>query len=99
MTRLINSWTFRSEQDTIAMKTLMVFPNLLLQKTSFTSKSKDNVKTLKRRLNQWKDGKREKLLAEGKAIQKRLFKGSVKKVENTKSKWEIKTKLKNTEKN
>ena len=52
MTRLINSWTFRSEQDTVAVKALMVLPTLLLQKASFTSKSKDNVETLERRLNQ-----------------------------------------------
>ena len=51
MTRLINSWTFRSEQDTIAVKALIVLPTLLLQKTSCTSKSKDNVETLIRRLN------------------------------------------------
>ena len=51
MTRLINSLTFRSEQNTIAMKALMVLPTLLLQKTSSTSKSKDNVETLKKRLN------------------------------------------------
>ena len=51
MARLINSLTFRSEQDTIAMKALMVLPTLLLQKISSTSKSKDNVETLKRRLN------------------------------------------------
>ena len=57
MIRLINSWTFRSEQDSIAMKALMVLPTLLRQKTSFTSKPKDNVQTLKRRLNQWKEGK------------------------------------------
>ena len=51
MTRLINSCRFRSEQDTIAVKVLMVLPTLLLQKTSFTSKSKDKIETLKRRLN------------------------------------------------
>ena len=78
MTRLINSWTFRSEQDTIAMKALMVLPTLLLQKTSFTSKSKDNVETLKRRFNQWKDGQIEKFFVEGKTIQERLFKDSAK---------------------
>ena len=44
MTRLINSWTFRSEQDTIAMKAPMVLPTLMLQKTSFTLKFKDNFK-------------------------------------------------------
>ena len=79
MTRLINSWTFRSEQDTIAKKALMVLSTLLPQKTSFTSKSKDNVETLKRRLNQWKDEQIEKLLVEGKTIQERLFKDSAKK--------------------
>ena len=47
----------------------MVLQTLLLQKTSFTSKSKDNVQTLKRRLNLWKDGKIEKLLVEGKIVQ------------------------------
>ena len=46
MTRLINSWTLRSQQDAIARKALMVLPILLLQKTSFTSKSKDNVESL-----------------------------------------------------
>ena len=49
-----------------------------LQKTSFTSKSKDNVQTVKIRLNQWKDAQIEKLLVEGKAIQEILFKGSTK---------------------
>ena len=68
MTRLIYSWTFRSEQDTIAMKALMVLPTLLLQNTLFTSKSKDSVETLKKRLDQWKDGQIEKLLVEGKTI-------------------------------
>ena len=78
MIRLINSWTFRSEQDTTAMKALMVLPTSLLQKTYLTSKSKDNVETLKRRLNQWKDGAIEKLLVKGKTIQERLFKDNVK---------------------
>ena len=78
ITRLVNSLEFRSEQDTIAMTNLMVLPTLLLQKTSFTSKSKDNIETLKRRLNQWKDGQIEKLLVEGKTIQERLFKDSAK---------------------
>ena len=38
----------------------------------------DNLETLKRRLNQWKDGQIEKLLVEGKTIQERLFKDNVK---------------------
>ena len=56
MTRLINSWTFRSEQNTIAMKAPMALPTLLLQKTSFTSKSKDNIETLKEDLTSGKMG-------------------------------------------
>ena len=58
------------------MTDLMVLPTFLLQKTSFTSKSKDNVETLKRRLNQLKDGQIEKLLFESNTIQERLFKGN-----------------------
>ena len=55
------------------MKALMILPTLLLQKISFTSKSKDNVETLKRRFNQWKDGQKEKLFIKSKMIQERLF--------------------------
>lgn len=32
MTRIIIRWTFKSEQDTIAMKAQIVLPTLLLQK-------------------------------------------------------------------
>ena len=48
--------TFRSEQDIIVMEAVMVNKLLLLQKTSFISKQRYNVETVKRRLNQWKDG-------------------------------------------
>ena len=46
MTRLINSWTFRSEQDTIAMKA-----NLTASKNILYIKIQNNVETLRRRLN------------------------------------------------
>ena len=58
------------------MKALMVLPTLLHQKTSFTSKSKDNVQTLKRRPVERREI--EKLLVEGKTIQERLLKDSTK---------------------
>lgn len=32
MTRIITRWTFKSEQDTIAMKVQIVLPTLLIQK-------------------------------------------------------------------
>ena len=35
MTRLVNSWTFRSEQETITVTALMVLPTLQHQKTSY----------------------------------------------------------------
>ena len=53
---------------------------LTASKTSFTSKSKDNIETLERRLNQWKYGQIENLLVESKTIQKRLFKDIAKNV-------------------
>ena len=56
----------------------MVLPTSLLQKASLTSEYKDNVETLKRKLNQWKDGQMERLLVESKTIQERLFKDNVK---------------------
>ena len=59
---LVNSLTFRSEQDITVMEAVMVNKLLLLQKTSFISKQRYNVETVKRRLNQWKDGEIENLL-------------------------------------
>ena len=59
---LVNSLTFRSEQDITVMEAVMVSKLLLLQKTSFISKQRYNVETVKRRLNQWKDGEIENLL-------------------------------------
>ena len=59
---LVNSLTFRSEQDITVMEAVMVSKLLLLHKTSFISKQRYNVETVKRRLNQWKDGEIENLL-------------------------------------
>ena len=38
MIRLANSWTYKSNLETIALKALMIIPGLLLQKTSLNSK-------------------------------------------------------------
>ena len=40
--RLVNSWTYKSNLETIALKALMIMPCLLLQKTFLNSKSKEN---------------------------------------------------------
>ena len=42
MIRLVNSWTHKSNLETIALKALMIMSGLLLQKTSLNSKSKEN---------------------------------------------------------
>ena len=47
--RLVNSWTYKSNLETIALKVLIIMPCLLLQKTFLNSKSKENSETLKRR--------------------------------------------------
>ena len=45
--RLVNSWTYKSNLETIALKALMIMPCLLLQKTFLNSKSKESSETLK----------------------------------------------------
>ena len=50
----------------------MIMPNLLLQKPSKTSKSKENQLSLERRLDLGQNGEFEELLFEGEIIQKLL---------------------------
>ena len=56
----------------IAMKVVMILPNLLLQKPSAKSKAKDLSKALEERLSQWNEGKIQDLLRDAKAIQEKL---------------------------
>jgi len=56
----------------IAFKAIMVMPALLLQKPSRTSKSKEHVSALKRRLALWENGDLSELLHEGETIQAQL---------------------------
>ena len=58
------------------MKATTVFPILLPQKPSRTSKSKVHVKHLQRRIKLWLDGDIEALPDEGECIQKRLSKST-----------------------
>ena len=71
MIRLVNSWTYKSDLETIALKALMIMLCLLLQKTFLNSKSKENSETLKRRFSLWKNGQLDQLMFEGKTIQDR----------------------------
>ena len=68
ITKLVNSWTYKSDLETTALKALMVMPNLLLQKASLNSKLKENSETLKRGLSLWKNGQLVQFMFEGKII-------------------------------
>ena len=76
LARLYQAYADSSSLECIAMKATTVFPILLLQKPSRTSKSKDHVKHLQRRIKLWLDGDIEALLDEGECIQKRLSKST-----------------------
>ena len=67
MIRLVNSWTYKSDLETL-LETLMIMPGLLLQKTFLNSKSKENSETLKRRLLLWKNGQLDQFIFERKTI-------------------------------
>jgi len=70
--RLLNAWAHDSPLDTLAFKAIMIMPNLLLQKPFKSSKTRDHVKTLERRLNSWKNGNLDDLVAECQTIQDNL---------------------------
>ena len=72
MTRLIRSWSSKSELRDIAWKCVMTMPSLLLQKPSRVSKSKDHTEALKRRLVLWKSGNIKALIGECDTIQNRI---------------------------
>ena len=67
MTRTNNAWVYDTPIKDIALKTLHVMPPLLLLKPSKNSKSKDHLKSLKRRFEIWKERN-----IRGKEIQYRL---------------------------
>ena len=72
LARLFQAYADSSSLECIAMKAITVIQIVLLQKPSRTSKSKDHVKHLQRRLDLWLQGDLETLLDEGKCIQNRL---------------------------
>ena len=72
ITRLMNAWNENSPLKDCAMKAIHIMPAVLLQKPSKSSKSKDHVNALERRLELWKKGEFRKLLNEAEALQSRL---------------------------
>ena len=74
--KLITEWiTHFNNGDAfqgLALKVIMILPNLLLQKPSAKSKSRDHTKALGLRLAMWKEGKIMEILKECSVIQKKM---------------------------
>ena len=72
MANLFQAYAENSSLESIAVKACFFMQALLLQKPSKTSKPKDHVTCLQRRLEIWKKGEIEVLVAEGQCIQSHL---------------------------
>ena len=72
MTKIINAYNEDQPAMKIAMKLLMIMPNLLMQKPFWKSKTKDDNKAFKRRMEAWMEGEFEDLLSEAIDIQERV---------------------------
>ncbi len=69
--RLLNAWVEDSPLGSISMKAIHIMPALLLQKPSKTSKTRDQVKALERRLRLWHRGEMEELVNEAETLPSR----------------------------
>ena len=72
LSRLFLAYAEGSALESIALKAAMTMCALLLQKPNRTSKSKDHVACLERRITLWRAGDLEDVLQEGQTIQHRL---------------------------
>ena len=71
-TRLLSFYNNETELESVALKALIVFAPLILQKPAKNSKRKEHISHVERRLCMWKNGEFEDLINEGKAIQRRI---------------------------
>ena len=72
MAHLFNAYGEASAMEGIALKAAMILPALILQKPFRTSKTKDHIKCMERRMKLWQEGKLLALLDEGRSIQHRF---------------------------
>ena len=74
--KLLTTWLRNYNEETtyqsIALKVVMILPNLLLQKPSATSKSKDHVKSLELRIQMWNEGRIRELWNDSNVIQNKM---------------------------
>ena len=84
--KLLSEWLANYNNTTtfqgIALKVVSVLPNLLLQKPTPKSKTKDHSKALEQRLQMWNDGNIADLLRDCRAIQKKLKLGKKRTVDD-----------------
>ena len=74
LTRLIYLFVDKTKWQRIALSLVHIFVPLMLQKPCQRSKARDHAKYLALRLDMWKNGELDKLISEGKEIQKRMLK-------------------------
>ena len=72
LARLFHAYAAGSALESIVLKAITI-GSVLLQKPSRTSKSRDHIECLERRLKSWKNGDIDTLLHEGKTIQQRAI--------------------------
>ena len=72
LSRLYSAYGSASALESVALKAAIVLPILLLQKPSGTSKTKQHIILLERRLGLWSNGDLDELVREGRVIQQRL---------------------------
>ena len=72
LARLLQAFADGSSLECVCMKAVIILQALVLQKTSRTSKTKEHINHLKRRMALWKSGNLNEILLEGRCIQKHL---------------------------
>ncbi|CAM1294773.1 Uncharacterised protein r2_g398 [Pycnogonum litorale] len=72
LTRLFTAYAEATSIERIALKAIVVFQALMLQKPSAKSKTRDHIKCLSRRMISWQKSEIKDLVIEGKTIQKNL---------------------------
>jgi hypothetical protein len=77
LTYWIKQFNANSALNSVALKTYMILPTLILQKPSAKSKARDHTRAIERRMELWKKGEIESLLTEIRFIQKK-FRSSTK---------------------
>ena len=72
LTSLFSAYAQGSALESVALTAVMVACGLLLQKPHLTSKTRDHVTALERRLRAWREGDIDGLMKEGRTIQNHL---------------------------